>query len=123
MRLPLKWVTGLLTGNDATAWQQLPPQSKRITIGIGWTAASDAPTGALSIEVSNHGKSGVAGSVYPMTITTGPAGSAGSTVLDKIETSAAYVRLVYTRTSGGTGCVWTDDSGTAGTDTILVVKE
>lgn len=123
MRLPLEWVAGVLTGNDVTKWVKLPPMAKRCTIGIGWTAASDAPTGTIAIQISNHGKTGVAGVAYPTAIATQPAGSAGSTLLDNIETACEYIRLTYTRSSGGTGCVWTDDTGTSGTTPVLIIKE
>jgi hypothetical protein len=123
MRKPLKWVANVLTGNDVTEWEQLPSGAKKMSIGIGWTAASDAPAGTFGIEISDHGNPSVAGVAYPIAITANPAGSAGSALLDNIETAASYIRMTYTRSSGGTGCVWTDDSGSSGTLPVLSIAE
>jgi hypothetical protein len=123
MRLPLEWVGNSLAADDVTKWVRLPDACKKIAIGIGWPATG-TPVGTLSIQVSNHGKAGVAGAAYPITIATQPTGATAKTVvLDNIETGAKFVRMVYTRGSGGTGCIFVDDSGVAGTTPSIDVKE
>ena len=119
---PLEWIANSLAANDVTKWVRLPPQTKKLTIGIGWPATG-TPVGTLAIEISNHGKPGVAGAPYPTTITTNPAGTANTLVLDNIETSCTYIRMTYTAGSGGTGASFTDDSGVSGTLPTIETKE
>jgi hypothetical protein len=117
----LKWKANSLAGNDETYWMRIPPKCTTMCIGVGWTATG-APIGELSIEVSNHGDDSMAGSVYPVTITTNPAGSAGSVMLDGITTSAEYIKMRYTRSSAGTGAVFTDETQVAGTFPTIIFK-
>jgi hypothetical protein len=119
---PLEWIGNTLGASDVTKWVRLPPQTKKLTIGIGWPN-TDTPIGTLAIEISNHGKPNVSGAPYPTVITINPAGTANTVILDKIETSATYIRMTYTRSSGGAGAVFTDDTGVAGTLPNIETKE
>jgi hypothetical protein len=114
MKQPLEWIGADLSASTRTKWIKRPPGAKKACIGIGWPATG-TPVGTLSIEVSDHGKPGVAGAAYPVAITTNPSGTANTLILDLIETAADAIAMVYTRTSGGTGAVFTDSSGVAGT--------
>lgn len=114
MRAPCERVTfhaADLSATQASDWIPRPSKDTKGCLGIGWPA-TDSPTGALTIEESDS-PSSTSGALLA-TLTTTPAGSAASTLVT-FATSAAYVRVVYTRTSGGTGAAWTNSTGTAGT--------
>lgn len=100
-----------IDATQATEWQRRPSWAHNGCIGIGWPA-TDTPTGALTVEESDSSSS-TSGALL-MTLTTTPAGTAASTMAT-FTTSAPYVRVVYTRASGGTGAAWTNSTGTAGT--------
>lgn len=120
MRIPIVFTAADLSATTRSKWCKLPPGAKKCAIGIGWPA-TDAPTGTIAIEVSTHGIDGVAGAAYPVVIGTQPAGSAGTLFLDNIETAAEFIAVTYTRVSGGTGAVFTDEAG--GLPPALVIKE
>jgi N-methylhydantoinase B/oxoprolinase/acetone carboxylase alpha subunit len=110
-----------LSATCATKW--IPTRGcRRASLAIGWPATG-SPVSVLSIQTCNHGIDGTAGEAYPITIATQPAGTANTLFLDGIKTDADYIRVVNTWTSGGTGAAFTDDSGTAGTSPILILKE
>ena len=123
MRVPIKWLANSLAADDVSAWIKLPSATKKCCAAIGWTAASDAPTGTIAAQVSNHGKSGTAGKALTATVSPQPAGSASTTLIQDMAPTAGYIRFIYTRTSGGVGCVFTDDTGTSGTTPSLEIKE
>jgi hypothetical protein len=100
-----------LSATQSSDWIPRPSLAKKACVGIGWPA-TDAPTGALTIEESDSPLS-TSGATLG-TFTTTPAGSAASTLFTFFVT-AAYVRVKYTRTSGGTAAAWTNSTGTAGT--------
>ena len=77
----------------------------RISFAFDWLAASHAPLGALSFQVSQDKTLpfDLPGTFTPALGS--PAGSAGSSCADEIETDMAFIRVVYTRTSGGAGDV------------------
>ena len=88
--------------------------------------STGSPIGVISVEVCNHGVSGQAGAELPSAALTGltqpSTGGAWACFVDNLQTSAGFVALVYTRTSGGTGAAFTDSTGTA-SGPILVLKE
>jgi hypothetical protein len=122
MQKPLEWIDNSLAANDVTKWVQIPPQTKRICIAMGWPATG-TPIGTLEIQVSNHGKVGVAGAAYSPAPSTNPTGGADNIILDNIVTACRYIRMTYTAGSGGTGCIFTSDSGVAGTTPTIDFKE
>ena len=78
--------------------------------------STGTPIGVVSVEVCNHGVAGTSGAAIPsgnLSGLTQPTGAAYSCLIDNIETTAAYVALVYTRTSGGAGAGFTDASGSS----------
>lgn len=79
--------------------------------------STGSPIGVVSIEVCNHGVEGVAGAALSsdklVGLTQPSTGTAWSCFVDGVETDAAFVALVYTRTSGGAGAAFTDASGQA----------
>lgn len=119
MRMPIPFL-GDPSATVATEWKKIPDHTRVIAIGVG-TLATGTPVGAFTVEVSNHGKAGVSG-VAPYdvvtltTLTIAAVNGASRQLIDRIGTGAACIRLVYTRTSGGEGGAFTDDSGNAGTD-------
>ena len=100
-----------LSATQASDWIPRPSLAKRGFLGIGWPSTG-APIGALTVEESDSPLS-TSGALLA-TLTTTPAGTAASTTLT-FQTTAPYVRVKYTRTSGGTGAAWTNSTGTAGT--------
>jgi hypothetical protein len=119
---PLEWVGNSLAATDYTEWVQIPRGTKKMSIGIGWPSTG-TPVGVLAVVVCNHGRNGVAGASYPITISTQPAGTAATLFLDNIDTAAGYIGMTYTATTGGTGAVFTDETGVAGTVPKLVFHE
>ena len=104
-------------GGDASASRRsawIPIRSTR-NLSIEMTLpATGSPVGVISIEISNSGVPGQAGrpldSIYLAGLTQ-PSGGAWSCFLDNIQTTALYLAIVYTRTSGGVGANFTDGSG------------
>lgn len=125
MKKPIPFL-GDPSATTASAWMQIPPQTKRIAIGVG-TTTTGTPAGQHSIEVSNHGQAGVAGTAILNAQGTAPTitatNGAVKQLIDNLVTAAQFIRTVYTRTSGGTGSVFTDDSGVAGSVPIITFKE
>ena len=77
----------------------------RISFAFDWSTASHAPSGTLSFQVSQDK---VLPFDLPGTFTPAlgsPAGAAGSSCADSIETDMAFIRAIYTRTGGGAGDV------------------
>lgn len=74
-----------------------------ISFDFDWSSASHAPLGALSFQVANDPSSphDLPGSFTPSLVS--PAGSAGTSAADEIETDMRFIRPLYTRTSGGAG--------------------
>jgi hypothetical protein len=95
---------------------------RRASLGIGWTETG-SPVGVISIQECNHNTDGAEPTPYPVEIATQPAGTAGALFLPGLKFDGDYVVVTYTRTSGGTGATFTDDSGAAGTSPILILKE
>jgi hypothetical protein len=123
MKKPLEWKLNSLAASDTTKWVPVPKQCKRICIAMGWPATG-SPIGTLAIEVSNHGTEGTSGAAYSPAPSTNPSGAvAANIILDNIVTSACYIRMTYTASSGGTACVFTNDSGVAGTSPTIEFKE
>ena len=123
MKKPLDWKANSLAANDVTKWVPVPPQCKRICIAMGWPATG-SPVGTLAIEVSNHGIEGTAGAAYSPAPSVNPSGAvAANIVLDNIVTAAAYIRMTYTNSSGGTACIFTNETGVAGTTPTIEFKE
>lgn len=89
---------------------------------IAWPATG-TPVGTIAIEVSNHGAYGVAGVVYSPAIAKQPAGTADGTLFDGIFTTAKFICVTYTVTSGGTGASFTDLSGVATKPAKLIITE
>jgi hypothetical protein len=122
MILPLVFKAADLSASTRSEWVRLPSAFKRACIGIGWTDV-DSPTGTLSIEVSVDGVPGTAGAAYPITISTNPAGTSAAVVLDGIVTSAPYIAVVYTVTSGGTDDTFIGDQLVAGSLPTISITE
>ena len=75
----------------------------RISFAFDWSLASHAPTGTISFQVSQDK---VLPFDLPGTFTpslSSPAGAAGSSCADGIETDMAFIRALYTRSGGGAG--------------------
>ena len=77
-----------------------------VSFDFSWTGAN-SPIGVLAFEISND-----AVTPYPFPGTFSPAivqpsGSAGTQFCDALFTNAAYIRVKYTRTSGGAGDIIT----------------
>lgn len=120
--IPLIFAGSTLGASTYTNWVRWPLKAKRACIVIGWTGAT-TPVGTFAIQVSKHGINGTAGAVYTPAPSSGPAGTSSFAVFDGIETAAPYIRLVYTRTSGGASDVFTNDSCVSGTSAIISFKE
>jgi hypothetical protein len=89
-----------------------PGWASKACLSIGWTAPlGEEPIGALMIKLLGS-VSDASGVNYPLEIVS-PAGSADGQIVVNIELGGApgfYIE--YTRTSGGTGAVWTGANGT-----------
>jgi hypothetical protein len=85
--------------------------------GVGWTDVNN-PRGVWCVEEADNGLA-VSGAIVLPLPSTQPDGSAASTLYTVRNTAAAFSRLVYTPTSGGTGDVLTDSTGVAGTHPTL----
>lgn len=115
-----------LSAACATKW--IPTRgAKRGALGIGCTATG-SPAGGVTLQVCNHGRNASSGATYcknavDPTVLFQPAGSAAATIVDGLASESDYYRVVYTPTSGGTGAVFTDDSGETGTSPVLTLKE
>ena len=121
MRSPINFVGNSLAASDYSEWIPRPPGATRFSIGIGWPATG-TPIGVLSVEASNSNKAATAReTIY--TASTNPAGTSDSVVIDNVVTSCAYVLVRYTRTSGGTAAVFTDDQNTTGAKPIITWME
>ena len=112
---PIVFHAADLSATQASDWLARPSLSDKACIGIGWPA-TDTPVGALTVEVSDS-PSSTSGALIG-TLATTPAGTAASTLVT-FAVSAAYVRVVYARASGGTGAAWTNSTGTAGTIPVI----
>jgi hypothetical protein len=110
-----------MSATSRSNWIAIPQDCQEMSIALGWPG-TDAPTGTLSLEVSGHGKNGTAGEAYPVTVSSSPAGTAGHVILDNIATSCPFICVLYTRSSGGTGAAFTNDSGVAGTQPLITFK-
>lgn len=77
-----------------------------ISFDFQWTATG-APVGGFSFEVSQDKVEAypLPGSFYPALL--GPAGGAGASCADAIETDMGFIRALYTRTGAGAGAVVT----------------
>jgi hypothetical protein len=122
MRLLITFDAVDLSTTQRSHWIEIPPNTKDGAICIGCTATG-SPSGDVSIEVSGHGAPGVAGQTYTPGPVSKPSGGAFASVYDGIQTAARYICVLYTRASGGTGAVWTDDSGVVGTTPYIEFKE
>jgi hypothetical protein len=99
-------MSGDLVGN----WLSISA-GRHLSYEFLWTGT---PTGVLSFQVSNDGTNPfpIAGTFSPPI--TQPAGGAGSSFVDLVVTDAAFIRPIYTRTSGAgtiTGIVMLKASG------------
>lgn len=121
MRIPLVF-KGDMSASTRTYWAELPAGMKRVAIGIGWPATG-TPVGTLSIELATHKNESVTGAVYTPAPSLHPTGGAANLLIDNIVTAARSIAVVYTRTSGGTGASFTDETGVAGTKPTLIVRE
>ena len=74
-----------------------------IAFDFDWSGATHAPVGALSFQVANDPSAphDLPGSFTPALAS--PAGAAGTSAADEIETDLKLIRPVYTRTGGGAG--------------------
>jgi len=112
MRVPLTFSTADLSASCVSQWVPRKSDTCSCAIGIGWPA-TDSPTGTLTIEGSDT-STGATG-VTIATPTTTPAGSAAGTIIEIGPIACAFVRVKYTRASGGTGATFLNSSQTAGT--------
>lgn len=122
MNFPVIFTAADLSTTQRSNWIEIPPQTKTIAIHIGCTATG-SPLGTVTLEVSGHGGNGTAGQPYAPAPTSSPAGGAFTAIYDLISTSARYIAVVYTASSGGTGASWTNDSGASGTTPFICCKE
>ena len=79
---------------------------RHVSFDFSWTGAN-SPVGVLSFEISNDATTAYD---FPGTFSPAigqPSGPAGTQFCDDIFTNAAYIRVKYTRTSGGAGAVLT----------------
>ena len=74
-----------------------------ISFDFDWSAATHAPSGALSFQVANDPASphDLPGTFTPSLVS--PAGAAGTSAADEITTDLKLIRAVYTRVGGGAG--------------------
>jgi hypothetical protein len=105
----LYWSVGGVSGDmgQSIVGEILPMEGNRhASFFFSWTATG-APIGTLSFEVSDDGVNfeALPASMFPGMAQ--PAGVAGTSLVDVIETDAAYIRARYTRTGGGAGAVLT----------------
>lgn len=112
---PVVFSAADLSVTQASAWIPRPSKDNNGCLGIGWPATG-TPVGALTVEESDSPLS-TSGALLG-TLTTTPTGGAASTLFT-FTVTAPYVRVVYTRASGGTGAHWTNSTGTAGTTPTL----
>jgi hypothetical protein len=86
--------------------------------------STGSPIGVVSVEVCNHGKTGVAGAALSSDklpgLTQPSTGAAWACFVDGIETDAAFFAIVYTRTGGGAGANFTDGSGEASGPNVML---
>ena len=99
------WSAGGQAGDlgQSLTGEWIPVTHGHISFDFDWSAASHAPAGTLSFQVANDPSSphDLPGTFTPAL--TSPAGGAGTSAADEIETDMALIRAVYTRTGGGGG--------------------
>lgn len=99
---------------------------RHASLGVGCTGTG-SPNGVLTMEECNDSSS-TSGAPYCQDgVTTSellhPTGSAKTAFDTGIVTDADYNRFVWVPSSGGTGAVFTSESGVAGTLPVYILKE
>lgn len=112
MRVPLTFSTADLSASCVSQWVARKSDTCSASIGIGWPATG-TPVGTLTIEGSDT-STGATGVTIATPATT-PTGGAAGTIIEIGPIAVAFVRVKYTRTSGGTGATFLNASQTAGT--------
>lgn len=86
--------------------------------------STGSPVGVMSVEVCNHGVTGVAGAALSSDklpgLTQPSTGAAWSCFVDGIETNAEYFAIVFAHTSGGAGALFTNGAGTAAGPNVVL---
>ena len=110
LRKDLTWdagIGGVMTAGNMAANRTsnpIQPSARSFSIQLAWTDV-DNPIGTLSFESSNNGGlnwDAIPSSLYSPAITQPNATASSATVLFQ-DFPISLIRVVYTRTSGGTG--------------------
>lgn len=115
--LPVHVINAVSMGSNITSSAIEVKNQDNVGLQLVWTGA---PVGVFSVQISLNHKEDLEGNIVvagtwatlPLSPSIAAAGSADNAYIDINQTSAQYIRLVYTRTSGtGTLDAYIDAKG------------